>query len=45
MSLLDKELIELHNLLVSKEITAEDIMRETFHVFMKQKIKSDHLLH
>ncbi|PLS36832.1 Asp-tRNA(Asn)/Glu-tRNA(Gln) amidotransferase GatCAB subunit A [Carnobacterium maltaromaticum] len=30
MSLLDKELIELHNLLVSKEITAEDIMRETF---------------
>ncbi|MFS7424371.1 Asp-tRNA(Asn)/Glu-tRNA(Gln) amidotransferase subunit GatA [Carnobacterium maltaromaticum] len=29
MSLLDKELIELHNLLVSKEITAEDIMRET----------------
>ena len=30
MSLLDKELFELHNLLVSKEITAEDIMRETF---------------
>ncbi|MGX7419610.1 Asp-tRNA(Asn)/Glu-tRNA(Gln) amidotransferase subunit GatA [Carnobacterium gallinarum] len=30
MSLLDKELVELHNLLVSKEITAEDIMRETF---------------
>ncbi|MEG1370184.1 MAG: Asp-tRNA(Asn)/Glu-tRNA(Gln) amidotransferase subunit GatA [Carnobacterium sp.] len=30
MSLLDKELIELHNLLVSKEITTEDIMRETF---------------
>lgn len=30
MSLLDKDLSELHNLLVSKEITAEDLMRETF---------------